>query len=63
MNLTKSEYDQLPESLREEIAKTKRGHWGMFYDSEWDENDTDLEVIEDSVMLSIVFRWLAGRTE
>ena len=63
MNLTEQEYNALPESLREEIARNQRDHWGMFYDSEWDENDKDLEVIEDSVMLSIVFRWLAGRTE
>lgn len=57
--LTEQTYNQLPESLREEIARNQRDHWGMFYDSEWWQ---DLEVIEDSVMLSIVFRWLAGNT-
>lgn len=57
MQLSKQEYEQLPESLREELAQSKREHWGMFYDSEWWE---DLEVIEDSVFKSILFRWLAG---
>lgn len=63
MNLTQVEYEQLPESLREQLAQTLREHWGMFYDSEWAENDRDLEVIEDSVFKSVFFRWLAGRTE
>jgi len=63
MQLSKPEYEQLPESLREELAQTKREHWGMFYDSEWAKNDRDLEVIEDSVFKSVLFRWLAGRTE
>ena len=62
MQLTKPEYNQLPESLREELAQSKREHWGMFYDSEWDENDRDLEVIEDVVFKSVLFRWLAGNT-
>lgn len=62
MNLTEAEYNQLPESLREELAQTLRDHWGMFYDSEWIENDRDLEVIEDSVFKSVLFRWLAGNT-
>lgn len=62
MNLTKQEYEQLPESLREELARSKRDRWGMFYDSEWDENDRDLEVIEDTVFKSVLFRWLAGNT-
>lgn len=62
MNLTESEYNQLPESLREQLARSKRDRWGMFYDSEWAENDRDLEVIEDSVFKSILFRWLAGNT-
>ena len=61
MQLTKTEYEQLPESLREELARTLREHWGMFYDSEWTENDRDLEVIEDSVFKSVLFRWLAGK--
>lgn len=60
MNLTKQEYNALPESLREQLARSKRDHWGMFYDSEWAENDRDLEVIEDSVFKSVLFRWLAG---
>jgi len=63
MKLTKTEYEQLPESLREQLARNKREHWGMFYDSEWSENDRDLEVIEDEVFKSVFFRWLAGRTE
>lgn len=62
MNLTEQEYNQLPESLREQLARSKREHWGMFYDSEWAENDRDLEVIEDSVFKSVLFRWLAGNT-
>lgn len=61
MNLTEAEYNQLPESLREQLARAKRDHWGMFYDSEWAENDKDLEVIEDSVFKSILFRWLVGK--
>lgn len=63
MNLTEQEYNALPKSLRGELARTLREHWGMFYDSDWDENDRDLEVIEDSVFKSVLFRWLAGRTE
>lgn len=62
MNLTKQEYNALPESLRGELVRTLREHWGMFYDSEWTENDRDLEVIEDSVFKSVLFRWLAGNT-
>lgn len=58
--MKKEQYNQLPESLKDAIAKTKREHWGMFYDNEWWE---DLEVIEDSEVLSVVFRWLAGREE
>jgi len=61
--LEKDKYNQLPESLKDALAMTKRDHWGMFYDSEWSENDRDLEVIEDEVFKSVFFRWLAGRTE
>ncbi len=53
MKLTEQEYNQLPESLREQLARSKREHWGMFYDSEYWK---DMEVIEDEV-----FRWLAGK--
>lgn len=61
--MRKEDYNQLPESLKDAIAKTKREHWGMFYDNEWHDEIDDLEVIEDSVVLSIVFRWLAGKEE
>lgn len=61
MKLTKEQYNQLPEEVREELAKSKRDHWGMFYDSEWTDRDTDLEVIEDSVVASVLFRWLVGK--
>lgn len=57
MNLSKPEYNQLPESLREELAQTLRDHWGMFYDNEYWK---DMEVIEDVVFKSVLFRWLAG---
>lgn len=59
--LKKDQYNQLPESLKDAIAKTKREHWGMFFDNEWSDDIKDLEVIEDSVVLSIVFRWIAGK--
>jgi len=55
---TEAEYNQLPESLREELAKTLRDHWGMFFDNQWWE---DLEVIEDTVFASVLFRWLVGK--
>lgn len=57
MNLTKQEYNALPESLREELAQTLREHWGMFYDSEYWK---DMEEIEDEVFKSVLFRWLTG---
>ena len=62
MNLTEAEYNQLPESLREELARAVRDHWGMFFDSEWSDEMKDLEVIEDTVFKSVLFRWLAGNT-
>lgn len=57
MNLTEQDWHNLPENLREQLAKEKRDHWGMFFDSEW---WNDLEVIEDSVFKSVLFRWLGG---
>lgn len=63
IELEREEYNALPKSLRGELARTLREHWGMFYDSEWAENDRDLEVIEDSVFKSVLFRWLAGNYE
>jgi len=58
--MKKEQYNQLPESLKDAIAKEVRQGWGVFFDSEWDDEIKDLEVIEDSVVLSVVFRWLAG---
>ncbi len=58
MNLTEQDFNKLPPELREALTKVTRDHWGMFYDDEW---WTDLEVIEDSVFASVVFRWLVGK--
>lgn len=60
MQLTEAEYNQLPESLREELALAVRPNWGMFFYSEWCDEMKDLEVIEDTVFKSVLFRWLAG---
>lgn len=61
MQLNEQDWNKLPESLREELALAVRPNWGMFFDSEWDDKIKDLEVIEDAVFASVVFRWLVGR--
>ena len=33
----------------------------MFFDSDWSDEMKDLEVIEDVVFKSVLFRWLAGK--
>lgn len=60
MQLNEQDWNKLPKELREELTQKLRDHWGMFYDSEWWD---DLEVIEDAVFASVVFRWLVGKEE
>lgn len=57
---TEQDWNKLPESLREKLALAVRPNWGMFFDPEWDEKINDLQVIEDAVFASVVFRWLVG---
>ena len=61
IELEREEYYELPETFRDLLALAVRPNWGMFYDSDWTENDRDLEVIEDVVFKSVLFRWLAGK--
>lgn len=63
IELDRQEYESLPETFRDLLALAVRPNWGMFFDSEWDEQINDLEVIEDTVFKSVFFRWLAGTYE
>ena len=60
--LEKDQYNQLPESLKDALAMTKREHWGMFYDNEWSDEIKDLETITYEVYQSVLLVWLAGNT-
>lgn len=59
IELEREEYESLPETFRDLLAQTLRDHWGMFFDNEYWK---DIEVIEDVVFKSVLFRWLAGNT-
>lgn len=63
MQLTEQDWNKLPPELREQLARELRlPFWGVFFTDEWSEG-LDIDVIEDQVFASVVFRWLVGRTE
>ena len=59
MQLTEQDWNKLPPELREQLAREQRPHYGVFFTDEWYEG-LDIEVIEDRVFASVVFRWLVG---